>query len=47
MARFEVELDGLAATNIKMIYRVKGPNKDYESTTILFPNAVNKAFGMR
>lgn len=47
MARFEVELDGLAAANIKMTYRVKGPTKDYESTTVLSPNPINKVIGMR
>jgi hypothetical protein len=36
-ATFKVKLDGLAATEIIMTYRVKGPAKDYESTTILTP----------
>ena len=47
MARFEVKLNGLAATSIKMTYRVKGPTKDYESTTTLSPNPINKVVGMR
>jgi hypothetical protein len=36
-ATFQVTLDGLGATEIVMTYRVKGPTKDYESTTILTP----------
>ncbi len=36
-ARFEIWLDGLAATHLQITYRVKGPTKDYESTTILTP----------
>jgi hypothetical protein len=36
-ATFQVKLDGLVATEIIMTYRVKGPAKDYESTTILTP----------
>ena len=36
-ANFQIRLDGLAATEIVMTYRVRGPAKDYESTTILTP----------
>ena len=36
-ATFQVKLDGLSATEIIMKYRVQGPAKDYESTTILMP----------
>ena len=36
-AKFQVKLDGLAATEIIITYRVKGPSKDYESTTYLTP----------
>lgn len=39
-ARFEVMLDGLAATHLRITYRVKGPTKDYESTTILTPHTL-------
>lgn len=34
-ANFRVRLEGLAATELQMTYRVQGPAKDYESTTIL------------
>ena len=34
---FRVKLDGLSASEIIIKYRVKGPAKDYESTTILKP----------
>jgi hypothetical protein len=36
-ANFQVKLDGLSATEIIITYRVKGPAKDYESTTIMTP----------
>jgi hypothetical protein len=36
-ADFQVKLDGLTATEIIITYRVKGPAKDYESTTIMTP----------
>ena len=36
-ATFKIKLDGTAATEIIMSYRVKGPAKDYESTTVLTP----------
>lgn len=36
-ANFQVKLNGLMATKVIMTYRVKGPNKDYESTTTLTP----------
>jgi hypothetical protein len=32
---FKVHLDGIAASKVVMTYRVKGPNKDYESVTVL------------
>jgi cation diffusion facilitator CzcD-associated flavoprotein CzcO len=34
---FEIVLDGLGASEIIMTYRVKGPAKDYESVTYLWP----------
>jgi len=37
-ATFRVKLNGLSASEIVIKYRVKGPAKDYESTTILRPN---------
>ncbi|KAL9190896.1 hypothetical protein ACHAXT_000602 [Thalassiosira profunda] len=36
-ATFRVKLNGLTASEIVIKYRVKGPAKDYESTTILKP----------
>jgi hypothetical protein len=36
-ANFRVKLDGLSASEIIIKYRVKGPSKDYESTTVLKP----------
>ncbi len=36
-ATFRVKLNGISASEIIIEYRVKGPNKDYESTTILKP----------
>ncbi|KAL3779630.1 hypothetical protein ACHAW5_000596 [Stephanodiscus triporus] len=36
-ATFRVKLKGLSASEIIIKYRVKGPSKDYESTTILKP----------
>lgn len=36
-ANFRVKLDGLSASEIVIKYRVKGPSKDYESTTVLKP----------
>jgi len=36
-ANFRVKLDGLAATEVVITYRVQGPAKDYESTTIMRP----------
>ena len=36
-ATFRVKLNGLSASEIIIKYRVKGPAKDYESTTILKP----------
>lgn len=36
-ANFRVKLDGLAATEVIITYRVQGPAKDYESTTIMRP----------
>eukprot|EP00934_Nitzschia_sp_Nitz4_P007791 Nitzschia sp. Nitz4//scaffold83_size84149//6316//8325//NITZ4_005162-RA/size84149-processed-gene-0.69-mRNA-1//1//CDS//3329558911//7781//frame0 len=38
-AHFRVKLNGMEATELEMTYRVKGPKKDYESTTILTPKA--------
>lgn len=38
-ATFRVKLNGLSASKIIIKYRVKGPAKDYESTTILTPAA--------
>ncbi|KAL3938850.1 MAG: hypothetical protein SGBAC_006327, partial [Bacillariaceae sp.] len=32
---FRVKLDGLTATDVIITYRVEGPAKDYESTTIM------------
>jgi len=32
-------LNGTSATEIIIKYRVKGPSKDYESTTILRPQS--------
>ena len=34
---FQIEFDGVSATQVSMTYRVKGPNKDYESVTQLRP----------
>ena len=34
---FEIELEGIGATSMTMTYRVKGPQKDYESVTRLRP----------
>lgn len=36
-ADFRVKLDGLSASEIVIKYRVVGPSKDYESTTVLKP----------
>lgn len=36
-AKFQIKLDGLKATEINISYRVKGPAKDYEATTIMTP----------
>jgi hypothetical protein len=36
-ATFRVKLNGLSASEIIIKYRVKGPSKDYESSTILKP----------
>ncbi|KAL7551391.1 hypothetical protein ACHAWF_014590 [Thalassiosira exigua] len=36
-ATFRVKLEGLSASEIVIKYRVKGPSKDYESTTVLKP----------
>lgn len=38
-ATFRVKLIGLSASEIIIKYRVKGPNKDYESTTTLKPQS--------
>lgn len=38
-ATFRVKLSGISATEIIIKYRVKGPSKDYESTTILRPQS--------
>ena len=35
--KFRVKLDGLAATEVIITYRVRGPSKDYESTTTMRP----------
>jgi hypothetical protein len=34
---FEIRLDGIGATQVTITYRVKGPQKDYESVTELRP----------
>eukprot|EP00536_Pseudo-nitzschia_multiseries_P010042 jgi/Psemu1/202233/e_gw1.294.55.1 len=34
---FRIKLDGITATEVVITYRVKGPAKDYESTTIMKP----------
>jgi hypothetical protein len=34
---FKIKLDGLAATEVIITYRVRGPSKDYESTTVMRP----------
>lgn len=34
---FRIAFDGIGASAVEMTYRVKGPNKDYESVTILRP----------
>jgi Family of unknown function (DUF6314)/Flavin-binding monooxygenase-like len=34
---FSIKFDGLSATEVSMTYNVKGPNKDYESATLLQP----------
>jgi hypothetical protein len=36
-AKFRIKLDGLTASEVIITYRVKGPSKDYESTTIMTP----------
>jgi hypothetical protein len=36
---FKMSFDGTAASEVSMTYRVKGPNKDYESVTFLRPIA--------
>ena len=36
-ANFRVKMDGLAATEVIITYRVQGPAKDYESTTVMRP----------
>jgi hypothetical protein len=38
-AKFQVELDGLAARRVLMKYAVGGPAKDYEALTILTPDS--------
>ena len=38
-ATFRVKLNGLSANEIIIKYRVVGPSKDYESTTILKPQS--------
>jgi hypothetical protein len=35
---FQVHLEGISASKVVMTYRVKGPNKDYESVTVLTPD---------
>ncbi|CAB9500729.1 monooxygenase [Seminavis robusta] len=35
---FQIQFDGISATQVSMTYRVKGPNKDYESVTHLKPH---------
>lgn len=42
-ATFRVKLNGPSASEIIIKYRVKGPAKDYESTTILLPVAGQRA----
>ena len=37
-ATFRVKFNGLSASEIIIKYRVKGPSKDYESTTNLKPH---------
>ena len=37
-ANFKIAFDGLAASKVTMTYRVRGPNKDYESVTHLMPS---------
>ena len=39
-ATFRVKLNGLSASEIIIKYRVVGPSKDYESTTILKPQSL-------
>ena len=41
-ATFRVKLNGLSASEIIIKYRVVGPSKDYESTTILKPQSSSK-----
>ena len=36
-ANFRIKMDGLAATEVIITYRVRGPAKDYESTTVMRP----------
>ncbi|KAG7363702.1 Dimethylaniline monooxygenase [Nitzschia inconspicua] len=36
--KFQIKLDGLKATEVVITYRVKGPSKDYEATTIMTPH---------
>jgi cation diffusion facilitator CzcD-associated flavoprotein CzcO len=42
-AKFQVRLEGLKATEIIISYRVKGPAKDYEATTLMTPCMENVA----
>eukprot|EP00980_Cylindrotheca_fusiformis_P004226 scaffold918_cov126-Cylindrotheca_fusiformis.AAC.5 len=36
-ANFQIKMNGLTATEIVITYRVKGPAKDYKSTTVMTP----------
>ncbi|KAG7342502.1 Dimethylaniline monooxygenase [Nitzschia inconspicua] len=36
--KFQIKLDGLKATEVVITYRVKGPSKDYEATTVMTPH---------
>ena len=37
-ATFKIAFDGISAREVTMTYRVRGPNKDYESVTHLMPH---------
>lgn len=37
-ANFKIKFDGIGASEVAMIYRVRGPQKDYESVTHLRPH---------